>query len=356
MTKYPVLYPTLFPARFPAAGTAAVTLVSIEVTPANPTFQPTASSDRLQMTATGTYSDTSTADITADVTWSSGTEAVATVSNGAGTEGEVAAVAGAITGAGAATSVITATLGAISGNTTVTVDTAVDATAGWRVPSNAYQWSLLGETPASLWLCQEASGNLADSIGSLTLVAGTTPTYSNDTAEFTRAAVGTDNATNDNFVAAAGVGPDPTTTSSLWGWMVVLPAAAPAATRDICFVSDGATFHRAAHHTTDRIRNTCAGVIADGGVDPSGARLVMLHYDKSAGTEKANTYTDQEKVTGTYSAAVVDGNKGIGNGPANAGAIFYAYGFMFSGAGAERTTASCATLASKLLKSAVSWS
>jgi uncharacterized protein YjdB len=82
------------------------TLVSIAVTPATPTIN---TGDTQQMTATGTYSDASTADLTNVVTWSSGTPANLTVS-----------ATGLVTGVADGTSVITATLGAISGNTTAT--------------------------------------------------------------------------------------------------------------------------------------------------------------------------------------------------------------------------------------------
>ena len=67
-----------------------------------------------QFTATGTYSDGSTANITTDagLTWTSATTTVATISNAAGTKGVATALV-------AGTSVITATVGAVSGNTTL---------------------------------------------------------------------------------------------------------------------------------------------------------------------------------------------------------------------------------------------
>ena len=90
------------------------TLVSISVTPANPTI---ALGMTQQFTATGTYSDNSTQNITTSVTWSSGTKSVATISNTAGSQGLATSVA-----AGAAT--ISATSGAISASTTLTVSSA----------------------------------------------------------------------------------------------------------------------------------------------------------------------------------------------------------------------------------------
>ena len=72
-------------------------LVSIAVTPASPSI---AKGLTEQFTATGTYSDGSTADLTSQVTWASATAAVATITS-----------AGLATGAGIGSSQISATLG-----------------------------------------------------------------------------------------------------------------------------------------------------------------------------------------------------------------------------------------------------
>ena len=83
------------------------TLTSIQVTPANPSIS---KGGTQQFTATGTYSDSSTANITGQVTWTSGTPAKATITG-----------AGLATGVAAGTSTITATLGSVSGSTVLTV-------------------------------------------------------------------------------------------------------------------------------------------------------------------------------------------------------------------------------------------
>ena len=87
------------------------TLVSITVTPANPSI---VLGTTEQFTATGTYSDNSTQDMTTSVTWSSSAGSVATISNAAGSNGKATSVA-------AGTTTITATSGNISGSTTLTV-------------------------------------------------------------------------------------------------------------------------------------------------------------------------------------------------------------------------------------------
>ena len=67
----------------------AATLVSIDVTPANPTL---AKGTKRQLTATGTYTDNSTQDLTTQVTWGASDAFVASVSNAAGSNGLASAL------------------------------------------------------------------------------------------------------------------------------------------------------------------------------------------------------------------------------------------------------------------------
>ncbi|MEA3223278.1 MAG: Ig-like domain-containing protein, partial [Thermodesulfobacteriota bacterium] len=90
--------------------TAAV-LESIEVTPADSEIP---LGNAQQFTATGTYSDSSTQDITTSVTWSSSDTGVATISNASGSEGLAASI-------NEGTTTITATQDTINGFTLLTV-------------------------------------------------------------------------------------------------------------------------------------------------------------------------------------------------------------------------------------------
>jgi uncharacterized protein YjdB len=83
------------------------TLVSIAITPANPSIAHTGT---IQLTATGTWSNGTMTDVTSTATWTSGTTADATVGT-----------TGLVTGVAAGSSVITATSGGVSGHTTVTL-------------------------------------------------------------------------------------------------------------------------------------------------------------------------------------------------------------------------------------------
>ena len=86
-------------------------LVSLSLTPTNPSAT---KGTTQQFTATGTYSDSSTENLTTSVTWSSSVTSVASISNTAGSNGTATALA-------AGTTTITAVSGNVSGSTTLTV-------------------------------------------------------------------------------------------------------------------------------------------------------------------------------------------------------------------------------------------
>jgi hypothetical protein len=109
------------------------TLVGITITPANPT---TVSGATLQFDAMGSYSDGSTTDVTASAIWSSSSGAVAAI-NGSGF----------ILGVGPGQANVSATLGAISGSTTITVT--APATVPVMAPVAYYSTASIGFSGAS---------------------------------------------------------------------------------------------------------------------------------------------------------------------------------------------------------------
>ena len=88
----------------------AATLLSIAVTPANPSI---AVGTTLQFTATGTYTDQSTQNLTTSVTWASSTSN-ASISNASSSQGLASS-------SSVGSSTITATFGGLSGSTALTV-------------------------------------------------------------------------------------------------------------------------------------------------------------------------------------------------------------------------------------------
>ena len=120
------------------------TLISIAVQPTNPSI---ALGTNMQFTATGTYSDNTTQDLTTAVTWSSSAASVATISNDAGSNGKATAVS-------AGTTTITATSsGSISGSTLLTVQpTKMNVTIALTPPITslgALQFSLINDPGAT---------------------------------------------------------------------------------------------------------------------------------------------------------------------------------------------------------------
>jgi 6-phosphogluconolactonase (cycloisomerase 2 family) len=124
--------------------TKPVTLVSIAITPTAPTLF---NGTTLQLTATGTYSDNSTQNLTGSVSWNSSMMATATVSN--------TAPVGVVTALALGTTTITATSGSpaiASPAVTVTVIAAEHAYAANFGSSNVSQYNVTnggGLTPMS---------------------------------------------------------------------------------------------------------------------------------------------------------------------------------------------------------------
>ena len=111
-------------AKFPIVPGAPKSLVSIAVTPANPSI---AKGSTQQFTATGTYSDGSTQNLTNSVSWTSSNTSVGTISN-----------TGLASGVGPGSSTIQATSGSVTGSTTLTVTTAAPVLKSLAVtPANS---------------------------------------------------------------------------------------------------------------------------------------------------------------------------------------------------------------------------
>ena len=129
---------------------SGVTLSSISVTPASPSINGIGSTQ--QMVATGTYSDATTANLTATATWSSLTPSVATVS-----------ATGLVTAIAVGAAVISATSGAITGQTTATITVSVVSTAG-AFQADAFQadaFDVGGAVPVTESLSKHARMMLA---------------------------------------------------------------------------------------------------------------------------------------------------------------------------------------------------
>jgi hypothetical protein len=169
----------------------AAALVSIAITPANPTI-PLGTSQ--QFFATGSYTDGTTQDITAVVTWASTLPSVAVVSNASGSQGLATSTA---TG----TTAVSATLGTVASSTNLTVSAAsltsiVVAPATASIPAGStQQFTASGSytdgstedlTASAVWSVQNSSvATISNAAGSQGLAAGVAGGSTNVTATVT---------------------------------------------------------------------------------------------------------------------------------------------------------------------------
>lgn len=178
---------TTISATQPVAGTTANTsftvtaaeLVSIAVTPANPSV---VAGQTQQFTATGTYTDSSTANLTTAVTWSSSATSFATVSNAAGSNGLATAI-----DAGNATITATDPATSIAAGTTLTVTQAPPvATASPQVTGATYAGLTLTSTTGT-WTANPTGFAYQWQVDGADIVGATANTFTMTSAQEGRA-------------------------------------------------------------------------------------------------------------------------------------------------------------------------
>lgn len=166
-----------------AVVVSAATLKSIAVTPTNPSIGVGVT---LKLTATGTFSDGTVADVTASATWSSSNPAALTVD-----------ATGTAQALSAGTSLVSATIGAVSGATTVTIASAsvttivvapataklaVGGTAGFVATATYGDGSTSDVTTSAIWASNAAAiasvSNGAGTQGTVTGLAAGNATIS----------------------------------------------------------------------------------------------------------------------------------------------------------------------------------
>lgn len=228
-----------------------------------------------------------------------------------------------------------------------------DATSGKRVPASATEWTnlmsiagLATGNPSSLWLGQEASGALADTLGSATLVWNTTdgPAWQQAVSGWTRTAVTTVDGGGGEFRTTDASLPDISTTSLLVLSYANLPTTFGATERSILTL--GITYGEQV--AADSVPNSnpaklglaqvgalgVAAATATTGVHPL---IVQIDVTNSV----PRVITDADVTTAalhagqTGKAVWLGGNNGSTNFSGNVG---YLYTVAFYGAAAEMTT------------------
>jgi len=229
----------------------------------------------------------------------------------------------------------------------------MDPMSGKGVPT-ASQWSemiqakgLTMSPPDHLWLMQEASGNLADAIGSAALVPSISPrpTYANSVPGWSRIAVGTlDTQPNQGFGNATVGSLDGTSHLLL---LYVSLYATPSMESSICGIGNE-TDHRyvavtapptIAFEGTGYAMSPTVGAMNPGTL----AHPIVLAIDMSH--SRYTVYSDLEKIAvawrppNSLGPLVTIGNAIIHGAPAR-----YLYGAMWSGTKAELSDAAVKSL------------
>lgn len=234
-----------------------------------------------------------------------------------------------------------------------------DATSLIYVPDTAAEWTiamaaagLATGNPSHLYRCQEASGNLADSIGSATEVASGALSYQQSVAGWTRKGVKTNADPNAFFLGTTAA-----SFSSSSGLVLQLfkVGSNPGAARILNCL--GSTFYESAGVVPGpKLRALSNAAGANGSVNCSGVIPVVTKLDVTNSAMKV--YSQSEKISTTYTAqSAVNGSilYLLGDGGGQASDWTQMYCAVFRGSAAELSDAQIKTLL-QTLGWTVAWS
>jgi hypothetical protein len=191
--------------------------------------------------------------------------------------------------------------------------------------------------PGLLWLCQDASGNLADSIDSLPgTVSGAPISYQQAIAGWSRFGISGGDAGTAIADSSSASLPDPATAATLIISYAIVTAA-PAAIRQVDLIGT-ANVATTRISTTPRFQGVSGGSVITGASDPTGSVRPYVLLDDPVAARSA-TYTDQEKLVPTRAATT--GKRSRFN-LSFAGSLLYRV--QFNGSAAQLTDAQIKTL------------
>jgi len=219
-----------------------------------------------------------------------------------------------------------------------------DATSNIYTPVSSAEWatfraafSLTAPAPDSLWLLQEASGNLADTIGGLTLTAAGTVTYNQAATGWTRTGVGLADGVNSQFATTSASLPNANAASQTV-LLIGTVTTSPASNRQ---VYTGPNNSLRIIGGTPRLSVTAIASTASGSVNPLNAvRPWIYKHDFTGSVQKG--YTDQEALGIPYTA-IAGKVMRIGSTAAAPGGVFL-YACAWYNANAEISDANIKAL------------
>ena len=216
-----------------------------------------------------------------------------------------------------------------------------DGPDGWYVPQSPADFANLGlATPDYLWLCQEASGNLSSSIGSLTLAANATGhIYEQSVTGWTRKFLGTDGTTAGQSWRTSSASLDLASGESV-AMLALASFAMPASgTRSLMAVSGVGAEILFVAPTTGIVRPQHDTVTSSGTLDHSGIGTVhQFCWYRRGDIDESGAETDLESIAGTHNEEARAGNvKGIGTCSAHSPASArYGWVAIYKGTNANR--------------------
>jgi hypothetical protein len=183
----------------------------------------------------------------------------------------------------------------------------VDITSRKGAPATAGEWNALSSEchltaglPDHLWLMQEASGDLQDSIGAVTLLPLNAPSYANSVVGWSRRGVGTVESAADQGFVTTQLGKLDGQAQLILAYVAVLQR--PTVARSL-FGIGGTNDHRYVAITPGSMFQASGLTIPSitGGIDTqSTVHPIVLAHDVTNATYVV--YTDQERLVGSWSA------------------------------------------------------
>ncbi len=219
-----------------------------------------------------------------------------------------------------------------------------DATSGIGIPQNTTEWSafisdagLSISAPSALYLCQEASGNLSDSIGAISLTkTGTGHTYQQAVTGWTAQGISFTDGTTGSFVSTSASLPA-INTNSCMTLMYGALGASPAATRTIHEMGTGAALIRIDISTTNaKLIAVMSGSVTGTATNTSTVRPWVLCFDRTNSAN--NVVTNAENPTSVFKSTATGKNITFGGVTHAPPALTMFYAPVWFNSAAEMTT------------------
>ncbi|HEY1554783.1 MAG TPA: hypothetical protein VGF94_08115 [Kofleriaceae bacterium] len=220
-----------------------------------------------------------------------------------------------------------------------------DAASGIYCPANATEWAavlavaaIASGGPSNLYLMQDASGALADAIGSAPMTAAGTASYQQTKSGWSRFAITSADASTVKFSTTAL--PDPATSSCLVIGYMFFPSI-PASTRNPIVVGTVTSSSMRITATSKVLAVSSGNQVTSASTYMDGAvRALAFRYNVTAGS--LVVFTDSEKLSPTFVAASGQLLDLFSSG--TAGAEGWLYAAVFTGSAAELSDAQLKTL------------